>query len=62
MGAAAATEVRVALPHRQEARTLLGVALRLTPAAREPVLAWSSAAGSARGQRSQRAAEWKRDS
>lgn len=35
-------QVRVALPHRQVAGTLLCVALRLAPAAGEPVLAWKT--------------------
>lgn len=35
-------QIRVALPHRQVAGTLLGVALCLAPAAREPVLAWQT--------------------
>lgn len=35
-------QVRVALPNRQVAGTLLGVALSLAPAAREPVLAWKT--------------------
>lgn len=36
--AAGQAEVRVALPHRQVARTLLGVALGLAPTTRESVL------------------------
>lgn len=36
--AAGQAEVRVALPHRQVARTLLGVALGLAPTPRETVL------------------------
>lgn len=35
------TQVRVALPHGQVARTLLGVALGLTAAARETILTWA---------------------
>lgn len=35
-------QIRVAFPHRQVAGTLLGVALRLASAAREPVLAWQT--------------------
>lgn len=40
--AARHAQIGVALPHCQVAGTLLGVALRLAPAAREPVLAWQT--------------------